>query len=79
LYRHAGKREHADAQNNLGVMYQFGRGISQDYVQAHLWWNLAAVGGREDAIRYRDLVAAKMTPAQIAKAQKLAREWNPKK
>ena len=33
---------------------------------------------RDSAVRNRDIVAAKMTPAQIAEAQKLAREWKPK-
>ena len=55
-----------------------GRGVPQDYVQAHMWWNLAAVKGNTDAIKNRDVVAAKMTPTQIAEAQKLAREWKPK-
>ena len=61
-----------------------GDGVPQDYVQAHMWVNLAASRfavsqvGRERAIKSRDLVAAKMTPAQIAEAQKLAREWKPK-
>jgi hypothetical protein len=30
------------------------------------------------AVKGRDAVAAGMTPAQIAEAQKLAREWKPK-
>jgi hypothetical protein len=30
------------------------------------------------AVKNRDRIAAKMTPAQIAEAQKLAREWKPK-
>ena len=30
------------------------------------------------AAENRDLIATKMTPAQIAEAQKLAREWKPK-
>ena len=34
-------------------------------------------GNRDDAVKMRDLVAAKMTPAQIAEAQKRTREWNP--
>jgi uncharacterized protein len=33
---------------------------------------------RKLAVNGRDMVAAKMTPAQIAEAQKLAREWKPK-
>jgi len=64
-------------------MYHKGEGVPQDYVQAHLWFNLAASTlkepkKREIAVSSRDLVAAKMTPAQIAEAQRLAREWKPK-
>jgi len=82
-YRRAAEQGNALAQNNLGVMYGTGKGVPQDYVQAHLWYNLAASTQkepeeRERAARNRDLVAARMTPAQIAEAQRLAREWRPK-
>jgi hypothetical protein len=30
-------------------------------------------------VKYRDIVASEMTPAQIAEAERLAREWKPKK
>jgi uncharacterized protein len=48
-----------------------------------MWLNLAAaqaklVGGRNIAGEARDNIAAKMSPAQIAEAQRLAREWKPK-
>ncbi len=77
-YRKAADQGVIDAQFNLGIMYVYGNGEGvQDYVQAHMWWNLAAVSGDEDAIKNRDIVAKKMTPAQIAEAQKLAREWKP--
>jgi uncharacterized protein len=59
-------------------MYAIGKGVPQDYVIAHMWLNLAAVDGDKDAAEGRDTLAAKMTPAQIAEAQKLAREWKPK-
>ena len=36
------KQGDATAQFNFGVMYYNGRGVPQDYVQAHMWWNLAA-------------------------------------
>jgi hypothetical protein len=32
----------------------------------------------DDAAKARDSIASKMTPAQIAEAQKLAHEWKPK-
>jgi hypothetical protein len=83
-FRRAADQDNATAQFNLGVMYDKGQGVPQDYVQAHKWYNLAASGfsaasdGRgKDAAAARDAVAAKMTPAQIAEAQKLAREWKP--
>jgi hypothetical protein len=52
--------------------------VSQDYVHAYMWFNLSAEQGDQDATQSRDNVALKMTPARIAEAQKLAREWKPK-
>jgi len=75
----------AKAQFNLGVGYYKGEGVPQNYVQAHMWFNLAAsrfsapeAENRGKAVHNRDLAASLMTPAQIAEAQKLAKEWKPK-
>ena len=65
----------ASAQNNLGFMYVYGKGVLQDYVRAHMWFNIAASsGGSKNSSKSRDNVAKKMTPSQVEKAQKLARE-----
>jgi peptide-methionine (S)-S-oxide reductase len=84
-YRVAAERGYANAQNNLGNLYAQGHGVMQDYVQAHMWFDLAATRirasnteGRALFIKNRDVVAAKMTAAQIADAQRLAAEWKPK-
>lgn len=77
-WRRAADQGYADAQFYLGAMYFLGQGVPQDYVIAHMWLNLAAAGGDKDAIKQRDMIAPLMTPAQIAEAQKLAREWKPK-
>jgi uncharacterized protein len=77
-YRKAAEQGDAAAKYFLAVMYEYGRGVPQDYVTAHMWFNLAAAEGNEVAVFYRDDLGAKMTPAQIAEAQKLAREWKPK-
>ena len=78
-YRKAADQGHAAAQFNLGAMYDNGRGVPQDYVEAHKWVNLAASRATGDNQKEfaagRDLVAKKMTPAQLAEAQRLAREW----
>ena len=74
-YRLAAEQGYANAQINLGGMYYNGEGVPQDYVQAHMWSNLAAAQGNANAVANRDIAASLMTPAQIAEAQRLAREW----
>ena len=59
-------------------MYGDGQGVTQDYVLAHMWWNIAASSGDKDATKNRDLVAKQMSPSQIEKAQDMAREWTAK-
>ena len=82
-YRKAAEQGVVVVQFNLGVLYDNGEVVPQDFVQAHKWYNLAAANStdkevREKAAKNRDLVAEKMTPEQIAEAQKLAREWKPR-
>ena len=60
-------------------MYGAGRGAPQDYVEAHKWLNLSAAQGDKKAAEMRDFLTKKMTTAQIAEAQRLAREWKPKR
>ena len=59
----------------LGRLYVQGLGAPQDYVLAHMWFNLAASRGEMAALKERDDLAAKMTPQQVAAAQERAREW----
>ncbi len=77
-YRRAAEQGHTKAQFKLGAMYFMGRGVPQDDVQAHMWLNLSAAPGNELARKIRDNLAEKMPPAQLADAQRLAREWKPK-
>ncbi len=62
------------AQSFLGIMYSLGWGVPQDYMRAHMWYNLSASNGDQDSAEGRDDLAEKMTPEQIIEAQKLARE-----
>jgi len=78
-YHKAADQGYADAQLNLGLLYTRGKGATHDIVQAHMWYTLAAASGDRSAGALRDALAKKMTPAQIAEAQKLAREWKPKR
>ena len=65
------------AQRNLGWHYARGDGVPQDFVQAYMWLDLSAAKGDSEAKKSRDELAGHMTPAQIAEAQRLAREWKP--
>ena len=80
-YEKAAAQGDATAQVNLGWLYAEGHGVSQDDVRAYMWYNLATphLTGDEQKLvaNNRDEIAGRMTPAQIAEAQKLAREWKP--
>jgi TPR repeat protein len=83
-YRKSADQGDFHSQGILGEMYVLGQGVPQDYVQAHKWLNLAAAAGVDEALcnqdaKERDVISLRMTPAQIAEAQKLAREWKPTK
>ena len=74
-YKLAAAQGNASAQLNLGTMYYNGHGVVQDYVRAHMWMNLAAVkGDATNAVKSRDIIAARMSTQQIAEAQKMARD-----
>ena len=63
------------AEGLLGDMYVNGQGVLQDYVQAHMWLNIASFDGDKDASKRLAELTKLMTPDQIATLQKLAREW----
>ena len=61
---------------DLGVAYSTGSdGVECDLVEAHKWFNLAAVAGHEEAQMCRADVAEEMSAREIAEAQRRAREW----
>jgi uncharacterized protein len=82
-YRRAADQGDVDALVTLGVAYSEGIGVPQDYVEARKFFNVAAprvkkyADIRDNIIRRREELATKMTPSQIAEAQRLARDWKP--
>jgi uncharacterized protein len=70
-----------EGQYQLGLLFNKGHGVPENYVQAYKWLNLAAArasGSKKDfSYRIRDAVASKMSPKQIAKAQRLAVAFRP--
>lgn len=59
----------------LGLMYSTASGAASNLVEAHKWFNLAALRGYAPAKLCRREIADQMTSAQISQAQRAAREW----
>jgi TPR repeat protein len=65
-----------DALFELGVTFSTGRGgVEIDLVEAHKWFNLAALSGSERGQECRAEIALEMTAREIAEAQRGARSW----
>ncbi|HCO91436.1 MAG TPA: hypothetical protein DIT40_10730 [Alphaproteobacteria bacterium] len=71
----AAERGEVEACFRLGVSYSTGRGVPYDLVAAHKWLNVAAVNGSREAVNWRAELAQEMSAAEIAEAQRQAREW----
>ena len=83
-YRKAAEKGDVMAQTSLAKMYDEGKGVAKDFVQAHKWYTLASVDDGEyeqdlfdRAKRAKEELAKQMTPAQIAEAERLARAKMP--
>lgn len=88
-FRRAAERGDADAQFNLGLLYLDGKGLPKDFVRALMWFDLAAaryaafknedwaIENRDWAGQNRDWLAGQMSVGEVAKAERLARQWKP--
>ena len=76
-FRKAAEQGYAKGQVGLGIVYFQGRGVPKNYVLAYMWLDLAAAQKEYLAGAFLSGAAEKMTEAQLAEAQKLAREWRP--
>jgi TPR repeat protein len=66
----------ADALYELGVAYSTGtHGTEVDLIEAHKWFNLAALNGCVEAQMCRADISEEMTAREIAEAQRQARAW----
>jgi TPR repeat protein len=78
-WRLAAQQGHVTAQHNVGVMYAVGDGIGRDEVRALVWFELAAENVKDrpcidcDPNGRRDDLRSRLTPADVAKAQEMAR------
>jgi uncharacterized protein len=69
-------RGSSNAYFDLGVAYSTGSGgVEVNLIEAHKWFNLAAVNGHEEAMYSRAEISDEMTAREIAEAQRQARAW----
>ncbi|MGE3250589.1 MAG: hypothetical protein AB7J28_13300 [Hyphomonadaceae bacterium] len=73
--RKAASEGACDGLYKLGLIYSTGNGEEIDLIEAHKWFNLAASRGSQAAKECRKELADQMTSAQVAAAQRAAREW----
>ncbi len=73
-YRMVAEQGLAQAQFNLGMMHNLGRGVSLDPVLAYMWADLAAANDHPKAEKLRGTLAQALIPADISKAQQLAKQ-----
>ena len=60
-------------------MYANGKGVLKNFELAYMWFSLASSQGQKIATYGMNAMEKKMSPQQIAEAQRLARTWKPKK
>ena len=78
LYQLAADQGEVVAQYNLAACYLRGDGVPKNYVKAYMWFSLASAQGRPEAKQMLSALEPKMSPDQIAEAQRFASEFNPK-
>ena len=73
----SGGAEPANAEDcfGLGMVFSAGAGVAVDLVQAHKWFNIAAMRGHKDAAQMRREIAEQMSDSEIGCAQRAARDW----
>jgi len=79
MFRMAAEQGNGAAQGVLGYCYWIGQGVPKDFTEAYKWFNLASARGDEKANNGLSAIEREMTPEQIAEAQRLAREFKPRK
>lgn len=74
----AANQGYAASQSILGTLYAKGQGVRANHVLAYKWWSLAAAAKYPGAAKDLATLTAKMPAENVAKAQKMVREWKPK-
>ena len=71
----AAEQNQADAQNTLGGMYAYGRGVPQDRALAYMFFSLAASNGNVRAARNKVIFGQTLSQREVQEGQALAKMW----
>jgi hypothetical protein len=63
----------AEACLAMGMKYCIGHGVAANNIEAHKWFNIAAMKGSAKARSYRLELAREMSASEVAEAQRQAR------
>lgn len=69
-YQKAAQQGHREAMLTLGLLHQTGRGVSRSLPEAFAWFSLAADQQDPAAKRWRDTLAASLSPRELVEARK---------
>ena len=75
-FQQSANNGYAFAMYSLALLYRDGEGVERDDIEAHKWFNLASALNFDPRAEFqRDLIARRMSPEDIAEAQKRAQDW----
>jgi TPR repeat protein len=70
--REAARQGDAEAQLELGILYEFGYGMANSQIAALAWYSLAARQGHPKAAARADLLKKRLPPGDVAKADSMS-------
>jgi TPR repeat protein len=77
-YRKAAEQGDVTAQGTMGVLYAFGQGVAQNYVEAYFWLDLAASVKEPEQEHYaanRQMIGTHITADELEDVQDRVAKW----
>ena len=74
-WRPLAEQGHAKAQFNMAMLHFKGRGVPHDHVTGYMWFRLSLAHGYKRAAEGLEVVGRNMSRGEIARAEKMARDW----
>jgi localization factor PodJL len=77
-FREAAERGLTDSQYNFGVLCEMGLGVPKSSPEAYKWLALAVRGGDQEATGRLQQIKTRLTPGEIAAAERQVADWRPR-